>query len=388
MRVGLIAPPWVPVPPPAYGGTELVLDALARGLARRGHQVQLFTTGDSTCEVQRAWLYDQADGFQMGNSLVELRHTAAAYDVLAACDVVHDHTLTGPFLASTRPKLRVITTNHSPFTPSLVDIYRRSSAVVPVIAVSSDQARRAATDLPLVAVNHHGLDIDRYRYERQGGDHLAFLGRMSHDKGVDVAIDVARQAGVPLLIGAKMREPSEREYFDEMIRPRLGGDVEYLGEVGYDDKVELLAGARAMLNPIRWPEPFGLVMIEAMACGTPVIATGQGAASELVVDGVTGFVAESTRELVAAVGAVDAIDRRWCRGLAEVRFSMDRLARDHELVYRQLCDGAFDARRREAVRAGGAAGAAAGPLPLIDGGPLPPPGRPAPAAIRPRPATL
>jgi glycosyltransferase involved in cell wall biosynthesis len=326
----------VPVPPPAYGGIELALDVLARGLARRGHEVQLFTTGDSTCEVNRTWLFDRADGNQIGNNVVELRHAAAAYDVLASCDVVHDHTLAGLFLSQARPDVVVVTTNHGPFDDSLADVYRRASSTVPVIAISSDQARRAPNDLPVAAVIYHGLDLDRYRFDGAGGSYLVALGRMSHDKGIDVAIDVARQAGMPLRIAAKMREPAEREYFEQVIRPRLGGSISYVGEVGHHDKVELLGGARALLNPIRWPEPFGLVMIEALACGTPVIATAQGAVPELVADGVTGFIAGTAKELVAAVGAVDAIDRRWCRGVAEVRFSMDRMARDHEALYRTL----------------------------------------------------
>jgi glycosyltransferase involved in cell wall biosynthesis len=220
---------------------------------------------------------------------------------------------------------------------------------MPVIAISCDQAGRSPSDLPLAGVIHHGLDLDRYRYDGTGGGYLVSLGRMTFGKGIDVAIDVARQAGLPLRIAAKMREPVEREYFEQLIRPRLGGEIEYLGEIGHHDKVALLGGARALLSPIRWPEPSGLVMIESMACGTPVITAAQGAAAELVSDGVSGFVAGTVKELVAAVAAVDAIDRRWCRGMAEVRFSMDRMARDHEAVYRSL-----QADRLEPVPAGGA----------------------------------
>jgi glycosyltransferase involved in cell wall biosynthesis len=207
---------------------------------------------------------------------------------------------------------------------------------VPLVAISHDQASRAPDDVPVAAVIHHGLDLDRYHFVPEGGDHLVALGRMSPDKGMDTAIEVARRTGRELFIAAKVREPAEKRYFDQVIRPRLGGGIEYVGEADHRQKQELLGGALALLNPIRWYEPFGLVMIESMACGTPVIATPRGAAPEIVDDGVTGFLARSVTDLIAAVETASGLDRRACRSSVEVRFSMERMAADHERLYRRL----------------------------------------------------
>jgi glycosyltransferase involved in cell wall biosynthesis len=333
VQIGLIAPPWVPVPPPAYGGIELVLDALARGLVDRGHHVTLFTTGDSTCDVERQWLIERASTDRIGETVVEVRHAAAAYEALAGCDLIHDHTVAGLLLRRPRGGVPVVATNHGPFDQERSDIYRRAGAEVPIIAVSNDQAAKARADMPVEAVIHHGLDLDRYAYDPAGGDYLVVVGRMAPAKGVDWAIEVARRAGLGLVIAAKMREPAEREYFEQVIRPLLGVGIELVGEIDHARKVRLLGGARALLNPIQSAEPFGLVMIEAMACGTPVVSTSHGAAPELVSYGESGFVARSIGGLVVAVEDLASIDRVACRRTAERRFSMDRMAHDHEVFY-------------------------------------------------------
>jgi glycosyltransferase involved in cell wall biosynthesis len=272
----------------------------------------------------------------MGDGLIELRHAAAAHDALASCDIVHDHTLIGPFLCRYRPGPEMVTTIHGPFNDALVDTYRRTAGEVPLIAISHNQASRAPASVPVAAVIHHGLDVDRYAFGPGAGNYLVSLGRMNPDKGIDLAIETARRAGVRLLIAAKMREPGERRYFDKVIRPQLGSDVEYVGEADHRQKLELLQGATALLNPIQWPEPFGLVMIEAMACGTPVISTPRGAAPEIVEHGVTGFLGRTTTELAGAVASVADLDRRACRDAVEARFSMNRMARDHERLYRSV----------------------------------------------------
>lgn len=336
LRIGVLAPPWLPVPPTAYGGTELVLDVLCRGLERRGHEVTLFTTADSTCPVTRKWLFEASDPERMGSSVLELRHAAAAYDVFDDVDIVHDHTLAGLFLGQLHPGLSVVTTNHGPFDADLSDLYGRTASRVPLIAISQDQAARAPSDLPVGAVILHGLDLDRYRMEARPGDYLVSLGRMSPDKGIHTAIEVARQAEIPLLIGAKMREPAEKRYFETMVKPLLGNGIEYVGEVDHARKVDLLTGARALINPIHWPEPFGLVMAESLACGTPVVGTGCGAAPEIVDHGVTGYLADTVDDLVRGVLDSAQLDRSGCRRSMECRFSMDRMARDHEEFYRSV----------------------------------------------------
>ncbi len=341
----MLAPPWVAVPPPSYGGTELVLDVLSRGLQARGHHVVLFTVGESTCTVPREWLFEHADPDRMGSAVLELRHAAAGYDAFAGYDIVHDHTLAGLFLAQGRQSVPVVTTSHGPFDADLNDLYRR--AATPLIAISHDQARRAPDDVEVSTVIHHGLDTARYRFDPDGGDYLLALGRMSPDKGVDVAIEVARQAGLDLLIAAKMREPGEHRFFSETIEPLLGEGVRYVGEVGHRDKISLLGGAVALLNPIRWPEPFGLVMVEALACGTPVVVSACGAAPEIVRHGVTGYLGREVDELVAGVRAAADLDRRTCRSSVERHFSMARMAADHEAFYYSILAGGQPAAGRD-----------------------------------------
>ena len=360
LRVGIIAPPWVPVPPPSYGGTELVLDVLARGLARAGHEVVLFTTGDATCDVPRQWLFERCDPDRMGASVLELRHVAAAYHALRHCDLVHDHTLAGLFVSELYPQTPVVTTNHGPFNEDLVDIYRQIVGRIPIIGISRHQASTAPPEVPVAAVIHHGLDLDRYPYGPDGGDYLLALGRMNHDKGIDRAIDIARRAGMPLLIAAKMREPAEQRYFAEVIEPHLDDRIRYVGEVGHADKIRLLQGARALLNPIRWPEPFGLVMIEALACGTPVVTTNHGAAPEIVTHGETGLLSDDDAELVGAVLAVGELSRAACRARAEREFSAERMVTDHVAFFQMVV-----ATRGRRVRIPATATASSAPPPAL-----------------------
>jgi glycosyltransferase involved in cell wall biosynthesis len=185
-------------------------------------------------------------------------------------------------------------------------------------------------------VIHHGVDLESYPVGRGDGGYALFLGRMHPDKGVHTAIEVARMAGLPLLIAAKMREPAEYRYFEECVAPLLGDDVSYVGEVGRREKLALLGGARCLLNPIAWSEPFGMVMIEALACGTPVVATAHGSAPELVTDGVTGFVRSTGTALAEAVLDAGDLDREKCRADAEARFSSARMAADHVALYQEV----------------------------------------------------
>lgn len=334
MRIAVIAPPWVAIPPPAYGGTEAVIDQLCRGLVAAGHDVVLFATGDSTCPVPTNWVYDDAQGDNIGNAAIELRHVLYAYDNLGSVDVVHDHTLMGPVLAASRRQLPVVTTNHGTFNEELASIYRAVAGKVPIIAISARQAEDAG-DTPIARVIHHGVDVEQFPVGTGAGAHLLFLGRMAPSKGVHLAARAAREAGVPLLIGAKMREAPEHAYFEAEVRPLLGTDVEYLGELTFDEKVELLGTARALLNPIRWEEPFGMVMIESLACGTPVLTFPKGAAPEIVDHGVTGFLAKSWTELVASIDKVDALDRAACRAAVVERFSTARMASDHVALFEE-----------------------------------------------------
>jgi glycosyltransferase involved in cell wall biosynthesis len=336
MRIGLIAPPWVPVAPPAYGGTEVVIDNLARGLARLGHEVVLFTVGESTCPVERRWLYDAAVE-PMGEGSLEVVHALAAYAALEDVDVIHDHTTLGPLVAdrAAPPGVPVVVTHHGPFTMVSRRILAQAAVRARIVAISHAQARGAGA-VPICAVIHHGIDLDRYRPGPGGGGYLMFMGRMSPDKGVHRALRVARLAGRPLKIVTKMRDAAERAYYEERVRPMLGPDDEPPHELSLDERLDLLHLADALVNPIRWPEPFGLVMAEALACGVPVLTYPYGAAPEIVESGLTGFLCSDERDMVVAVGRLDGISRAVCRAEAQRRFSMDRMAADYARLYERL----------------------------------------------------
>ena len=337
MRIVLIAPPWVAVPPAAYGGTEGVLDTLARGLDRAGHDVLLFTTGDSTCDVPRASVLSRAIGVGKGGSATELRHVVNAYQAAidTDADIVHDHTLVGPVYADRFADLPVVTTNHGPFQSELGDYYRAIAGETPIIAISHHQAS-TAMGIPLAAVIHHGVDPESFPMGDGDGNYALFLGRTCPEKGIPAAIRAARRADFALRIAAKMSEPAELLYFERCVRPLLGGDIEYLGEVGGADKAALIGGAVCLLNPIDWPEPFGMVMVEALACGTPVVATPMGAAPEIVEHGNTGFICSREDTLALALSGAASLDRNECRKAVASRFSADRMVADHVALYEKV----------------------------------------------------
>lgn len=345
MRILIVAPPWLPVPPPAYGGTETVLDGLARGLKAAGHEVLLYTTGEATCPVDRGWFFEQAIGVGVGGAAQEIRHVVHAYESAKDFDIVHDHTLIGPLYCERFPDLAVLTTNHGPFESDLIDLYRVTSHRVPVIAISHHQAT-GAIGVEIAAVIHHGVDAANFPVGYGAGGYALFLGRLNPTKGAHVAAHVARRAGIPLRIAGKRSEPIEVEYFESTLKPLLGADIEYVGEVDHDTKVDLLGGATMLLNPISWPEPFGMVMIEALACGTPVLTTPHGAAPEIVDHGVTGYICADEVELVDAAGRIGEIDRRACRAAVEKRFSLQRVVDEHLEVFRRTIEGEIGPRNR------------------------------------------
>ena len=332
LRIGIIAPPWGTVPPAGYGGTESVVDRLARGLTSLGHDVLLFTTGDSRCDVDRRHVLERAVPERVGNSMVEIRHVVAAYDELCDVDVVHDNTAVGPLYSWRYPALPVVATNHGPFDPEFNALYRAANERVTMVAISHHQASTASR-LRVDAVIHHGVDPDAFAVGDGAGGYFAFLGRMAPEKGAREAALAARRAGVPLRLAGKLREPSEKEYFDESVRPLLGHDVDYVGELDHDAKVALLGGAAAMLNPIQWPEPFGLVMIESLACGTPVIGFACGAAPEIVADGRTGLLCTNIDDLTRQIDLVGTIRRANCRRSVEEWFSTARMCREYESLF-------------------------------------------------------
>jgi glycosyltransferase involved in cell wall biosynthesis len=346
VRIGLISTPWTALPPPAYGGIEGVVDRLARGFTAAGHEVLVAAPGDSTCPAPLVPDAPPADPDGIGLTEVELAHVVRAYRAMPGMDIIHDHTLIGPLYLHRLPDVPIVTTNHGPFRVLLRDIYRAMDDHVSLIAVSHHQASTADEGVRVARVIHHGIDVDAVPVGDGKGGYFCFLGRMSPSKGVREAAIIARKAGVQLRIGAKLQDKGEREYFDCAVAPLLGPDVEYLGELNTEEKYKLVGSATALLNPIQWPEPFGLVMIEALAAGTPVVATSAGAAPEIVDDGVTGYLRDDIDSLAAALPEAGNLDRQQCRQQALSRFSADRMVAEHLDLYTELLNGG----QRDATR--------------------------------------
>lgn len=333
MRVLQVAPPWLSVPPRGYGGTESVIAELIDGLAAHGVEVSLFATGDSEDSRRNGWVYPEALGLRTFRPAAEVYQAVAAREVALTKDVdlIHDHTMAGAALPCLLP---TVLTQHNRFTEESRPLYCLAQANgARVTAISRSHALEAGFEVD--AIIHHGISLDRYAMGEGRGGYAVFLGRMSPDKGVHHAIELARIAGVPLRIAAKLQEPSEWQYFKEEIEPNLDGEVEFVGEVDFPTKVALLGEAMMLINPIQWSEPFGMIAVEAMACGTPVFTTPSGAAPEIVADGVTGFV-RPLDELAEVLKNGPAIRRADCRAHVERYFSNARMAEDYVRLYRQV----------------------------------------------------
>ncbi len=342
MKIALIAPPWVPVPPPAYGGTEAVIDVLARGLQCAGHDVTLYAHAESTIPVPVRSVIKSGEPPIIGDGTWELAHTIGAYEQIDDDTIVHDHTRSGPLVNQKARNMAVVVTNHSIYQPHIEQILQAYPDNVRLISISRSHAASTRLDSTVI---HHGIDVEELPFGDGGGGYALFLGRMAQDKGVHRAIEIAKAAGVPLKIAAKMREPGELAYFQKFVEPHLSADITYVGEVGAADKRDLLCGAIALLNPIQWPEPFGMVMIEALACGTPVVGCPQGAAPEIIDHGLTGYLSEDLGALAGYLRSVDRIDRAKCRSQVKARFSVERMVERHVQVYNEVAE-ARDAARR------------------------------------------
>jgi glycosyltransferase involved in cell wall biosynthesis len=347
MRIGIIAPPWIPVPPPAYGGIEFFIDVLAREFAAAGHEVVLAASGDSTCPVERLPGFPPSDHDSIGMTTHELRHLIRAYRGLTDVDVIVDNTLGGPILARIATRRPVVTIVHSPFEDVVLELYSATSPDLTFVAISRHQAS-TSRDVHVTEVIHHGIPADDVPVG-PGGPDAAFLGRMHPAKGIMEAIRIAERAGIHLRIAAKMREPAECEYFEEVVRPALGSNAEYVGELSTDEKYELMGASCALLNPIQWDEPFGLVMIEALATGTPVVATPRGSVPEIIQDGRNGFIRADVEDLAVALGRASSLDRAACRASVEERFTSAQMAQHYVELFERLLQeqrqGAHDGTR-------------------------------------------
>ena len=348
MRIAQVAPLFESVPPPGYGGTERVVSHLTEELVRRGHEVTLFASGDSQTRARLVPVVPRAMRAERENreslAVEGSRELGLVFGRAAEFDVIHCHVDHPAFPFTALTPTPVVHTIHGRLDlPFLMPLFRQFRAG-PFVSISMAQrAPLAALGVRWAATVYHGVPIDHYAFSPVDRGYLAFLGRLSPEKQPDIAIEIARRAGVPLKIAAKV-DPIDREYFERTVAPLLDDPlVEFVGEIGDADKPAFLGGARALLFPIDWPEPFGLVMIEAMACGTPVIARPCGSVPEVVVDGRTGFVGSTLIDLIDGVKRLDEIDRAECRRHVEARFSVARMTEDYEAVYRRLA-----ARRRAA----------------------------------------
>ncbi len=277
--------------------------------------------------------FDEPQGDRVGETMPEVVHAARAARLLADtdADVIHDHSTAGPLSAGSRSVPTVVTA-HNPVTGEHGDYYRALGGTGAPVAIPH-ALPAAAPDLAWAATVHNAVRVDTYPFSADKGDYALFLGRASADKGVHLALDAAREAGVRLLLAGKCSEPGERAYFDAEIAPRLGDDAVWLGEADHLRKRELLAGARCLVAPVRWEEPFGLVLVEALACGTPVVAFPRGAVPEIVRDGVTGFVCEDVDGLARAIVDAGRLDPAACRADAKTRFDVPAMAAGYESVY-------------------------------------------------------
>jgi glycosyltransferase involved in cell wall biosynthesis len=342
MRIAQVAPLAESVPPPGYGGTERVVSYLTEELVRQGHEVTLFASGDSRTSARLVSC--RPTGLRLDEGVVDpIAHHIYELECVAAqahrFDIIHWHLDYFHFPMSRRLGVPHVTTLHGRLDiPDIQPVYDEFGDM-PVVSISDDQ-RAPLLQANWAATVYHGMPPDEMEPVTAAGDYLAFLGRISPEKRADRAIEVARRAKLPLRIAAKV-DPADQDYFEREIEPLLGADhVDFIGEIGPDEKNDFLGHARALLFPIDWAEPFGLVMIEAMACGTPVIAYRSGSVPEVIDEGVTGFIVDDIDSAVAAVGGLDGFDRAACRTRFEERFSVERMARDYVKVYEQLIEAA------------------------------------------------
>jgi glycosyltransferase involved in cell wall biosynthesis len=338
MRIAQVAPLIESVPPKLYGGTERVVSYLTEELVRLGHDVTLFASGDSVTSANLVPCCPEALRLTPGSIDRLAHHVVMLEEVFSqsdAFDIIHFHIDYLHFPLSRRERVANVTTLHGRLDiPDLQPLYHKFPEM-PVISISDTQ-RDPLPNVNWQATVYHGLPKNQYTFRDQPGDYLAFLGRISPEKGVDRAIEIATLAGIPLKIAAKV-DNADREYFESKIKPLLNNSlVEFIGEIGYPDNDEFLGKAIALLFPINWPEPFGLVMIEAMACGTPVIAHPFGSVPEVIEEGRSGFLINDVRAGARAVQEVSKIRREECRQRFEERFSSTRMAHDYLTVYERL----------------------------------------------------
>jgi len=352
MRIAQVAPLSESVPPKLYGGTERVVAYLTDECVRRGHEVTLFASGDSVTGARLRPVCRRALRLEGAKVIDPLAHHVRMIEMVAreayAFDIVHFHIDYLHFPVMRRQKITAVTTMHGRL--DIPDLHAVHQEFAEMHLVSVSEAQRGPMPWAnWVGTVYHGVPENLYQLRTQPGTYLAFLGRISPEKRVDRAIEIARLTGIPLKIAAKV-DVVDKQYFEARIRSMLEDSlIEYIGEIGDEEKSDFLGGACALLFPVDWPEPFGLVMIEALACGTPVIAYRAGSVPEIIEEGKTGYIVETLDQAVNAVRRIGALDRKTCRRVFEERFSAGRMCMDYLAIYHRLCDHEPDLTPRSIV---------------------------------------
>ncbi|MEC4819875.1 MAG: glycosyltransferase family 4 protein [Scytonema sp. PMC 1069.18] len=344
MRIAQVAPLWERVPPPAYGGVELVVALLTNELVRRGHEVTLFASGDSISLAKLMSVHPRAlrlDPSVQDTSVYQTMQLAQVYEQADKFDVIHSHVGYPTISYAKLVKTPTIHTMHGIFTPDNEKIFGYGKQQ-PFVSIS-DAQREPRVGLNYVATVYNGIDVSSYKFYPQPDSppYLAFLGRISPEKGTHYAIEIAKRAGWHLKIAGKV-DAVDVEYYEKEIKPLIDGkQIEYLGEANHTEKNILMGGAVATLFPITWREPFGLVMVESMACGTPVIGMKLGSTKEVIVHGKTGFLCDNLEECIHAIDKVTELDRKACREYVWNNFSFQAMTDGYEAVYRQILADQF-----------------------------------------------
>jgi glycosyltransferase involved in cell wall biosynthesis len=342
LRVAMLAPPWISVPPPGYGGVESVVGVLTDALVRRGHAVTLFCAPGSRSSARVVPLLEESHPEEIERSLYEVDHVARAFEEIDLAledrrfDVVHDHCGFTALAMADRLGTPLVHTMHGQFTASTAAFYSRHGHKAALVGISRAQLASAPAGLQPVGVVPNPIDVRAWPLRERKDDYLLWIGRITAEKGPHRAIAAARAADVPLVL-AGVIQPGQRAFFDREVAPHIDGErVRFVGEIGGSVKRAAFAGARALLMPIRWEEPFGMVMVEALACGTPVVAFAEGAARELVCDGHTGFLVEDEQAMGAAIGRLPRILPRDCRAWVAEHCDIDVVAAAYEQTYRSV----------------------------------------------------
>ena len=348
MKIALVSPPFISVPPKKYGGTELFIAELAKGLEQKGVKVILYANGESTAPVETRWIFDKEDWPIEGAveaNLKGLAHSSwAVKDASGEADLIHLNSAPGLSYSSFVSSPFVYTVHHA-FEPVLTDFYK---LLPEIFYVTISEFQRKKLPMPHTRTIHHGIDMNLSALQEKKQQYLAFLGRIAPPKGTHLAIQIAKEAGIPLKIAGEI-QPFYKDYWEQQVKPHVDGKfIQYVGEAGPEEKNELLGNALAMLFPVQWDEPFGLVLIESMACGTPVLAMPGGSVAEIVENGVSGYVKSSVQELAECARNLK-FDARQVRDYAAEKFSVERMVKDYIQLYSEIIAEREDEAEQERI---------------------------------------